>query len=190
MKAQAYFSFAILAVLAFPVFVDAGTGPLPATVLRTDSTAFARGARVRLTLAGSESREVGTVRAVTPTAILLVTDDSGEYRSIPWKWVAGVERSSHRHRRTVLGLVVGTLAGCAIGSVAASGTSSEGSGFGPPTGFFTFLGSVGGGMLLGGIVGASIQSDEWEPVAQPIKPLPAKNPAEIESALEGAAEGS
>ena len=108
---------------------------------------------------------VGTLVRMDSDSLTLRTVDNVAHR-FAWPAVGAVD-VSHRTRGHVgNGMLIGLGVGVVAGEVLKSSCASTG---GEDAGLCVlyFLITVPGGTLLGGVVGASIRSPTWEPVALP-----------------------
>ncbi|MGE5180392.1 MAG: hypothetical protein ACM3PF_15005 [Bacteroidota bacterium] len=79
--------------------------------------------------------------------------------------VTSLERSAGKHGHAWTGIGIGLLVGVGVGALIGSQYAEDDPGFG---GLHIAVGAIGGGaagMLVGGVVGASIRTERWIPVS-------------------------
>lgn len=133
------------------------------------------GARVRVVDASSEHPlMVGTLVRLVGDSVTIFSESNLASSSAYTVWAVGGQRRLEvrtvEHDQALVGALLGGLAGAAAGYAIASGTPDNcGNSFAmciPPSS----LGAMGGslvGILVGGIIGKGIRSDEWRRVDRP-----------------------
>ena len=156
-----------LVLLFFPVLLVPSL-ELSAQV-RADSAALAAGARVRITRASGEpSRFTGTlVEAVGDT--LRVQPDGLTSQAFPKRDVVRVEISQGRKSQWRLGAVAGVLLGTGIAVALVQGKTYD-LGDSTPEVLYLAVPAIGG--VVGGAVGASIHTEQWQTVPWSKPPRP------------------
>ena len=152
-------------------------------VVPTTSTAQlpAPGTRIRITAPQIPlHRQTGTV--LWSDGDSLVLSGSGHRRwNVPPALISGMDISRGRQARTVVGLLIGTGVGLAVGFVTFSGTQCEGSG--DSYGQMCWAGRAAttvAGAGLGALIGALVRKERWVPAqASGTQPEGLRMPATI-----------
>lgn len=174
MTRNGWFSLAWFVGLGLTTAAAACASPAPPTVLCvTDSLTPAKlpaRERVRITPARSGDIRTGRLAWISPDTLAL--DDGGS--RYPLTSIRMLERSTNRHSKGGSGAKLGALVGgVAVGLTAGAVAATDDPEFAAITVPACVLAGALGGILIGGVVGATIHTETWVPVAVQTSPLAA-----------------
>lgn len=141
---------------------------VPSSLAAQVATALTPGTRVRVAAPTvTDGRTTGSLTSIGATAFHLARED-GEMLTVPRDAVEVIEVSAGRRSHWVRGAGIGALAGLAVsGTLAIAGANESDSDLDSLDralyGAFIVV-TTAGSALVGGITGALIRTEQWEPV--------------------------
>jgi hypothetical protein len=139
------------------------------------------GSRVRVATAGTPGKRAGTIAALSPDTLRLLTYEAGIELQVPVSTITSLEESQGEHTRILKGLGIGTGIGVGLGAIIGYASGDD------PPGFLSFtredkailaggaLGAVG--LITGAVVGALNPREDWRPVTIPLRTARSSSPA-------------